>query len=86
MIEAANSAEFSRSQLADMVVSRLDGDTPAAPARRGPWGKACQRFVIDDVLREAVARRDFKASPGATPVRECKTMHFYKSDRDSAPK
>lgn len=78
MTDASTSADISRSQLAELIVARLDGSTVAAAAREFQSGKGCQWFVIDDLFPEQIARRIYAAFPDPKTMRERKTIREHK--------
>lgn len=70
-------AKHSRTELASMMLRRLDEAETSARAQFAN-GCRCQTFVIDDLLPPDVAREIFQAFPDPSTMRERKTMREHK--------
>jgi Rps23 Pro-64 3,4-dihydroxylase Tpa1-like proline 4-hydroxylase len=78
MITVRATAEFSRSQLAELIASRLDEATVATASQQFQSGQSCQWFVIDELLPDPVARAIHGAFPDPKTMRERKTIREHK--------
>ncbi|HEY4083308.1 MAG TPA: 2OG-Fe(II) oxygenase [Burkholderiaceae bacterium] len=78
MTDARTSLEISRSQLADLIVSRLDDSIVAAATHEFQSSQGCQWFIVDDLLPEQIARSVYGAFPNPKTMRERKTIREHK--------
>lgn len=78
MTEKRLDAEYSRSQLAELIALRLDDQTVAEAAQQFKSGSGCQWFVIDNLLPEHIAKNIYSAFPDPKSMRERKTIREHK--------
>lgn len=75
---AAAEKTYSRSEIADAILRRLDDATVAAAAEQFGSSYPTQWFVVDDLLPAEMARRIFESFPDPADMQQRKTLREYK--------